>query len=372
MNQPLNFLCNLLFIEWTTLVTFGLCLLALQRHEKSTYYIYIRSRYLLGFNFLIFSLEPFIYWLDEANIYTVPHSDIIALSLYIVAAVLLSMIYIPFVQPDYISRRQLIYDIVFIVGSLIFLSIGILIGGMFIFISRIVVTTFLFIAIYLFALRFYSYYRQALQRIDNFYADDFRKSIAWLSCSVTLIIILGLTSCFTSFFPYWLIGVQKTLCFLSVVYMFFSFINYMLNTDFVALIIGLPQDNGRLKRSTIQQLQRRTKRWEETSSALTKAITINDVCRQLGTNRTYLSLYLNTYLNMSFREWIGSIRLKHAKVLLASNPLMTMEQLANATGFVSASAFSHYFKTHEGLSPKQWSKQKQYLTTLQNSGKEEA
>lgn len=372
MNQSANFLCNLLFVEWTTLVTFGLCLLALRKHEKSTYYIYTRSRYLLGTNFLIFSLEPFFYWLDETGIYNVPHTEIIALSLYIVAEVLLSMTYIPFVQPDYINRRRIIYDTALIVLSLILLYTGIIAGGIFGFVSRIVVTMLLFVAIYLFGLRFYSYYRQAQQKIDNFYADDFRQSIAWLSRSVTLIIILGLTICLTPFFPHWLVTIHKILCFFSAIYMFLSFINYMLNTDFIALTIGLPQENGRLNRSTILQLQRRTKRWQETSAALTKNITINDVSRQLGTNRTYLSLYLNTYLNTSFKEWIGSIRLKHAKMMLASNTQTNMEQLADATGFTSASAFSHYFKAHEGLSPKQWRRQNEYRATGQNSGKEEA
>lgn len=372
MNQSANFLCNLLFVEWTTLVTFGLCLLALRKHEKSTYYIYTRSRYLLGTNFLIFSLEPFFYWLDETGIYNVPHTEIIALSLYIVAAVLLSMTYIPFVQPDYISRRRIICDAVLTVLSLILLYTGTIAGGLFGFVSRMVVTMAFFVAIYLFGLRFYSYYRRAQQKIDNFYADDFRQSIAWLSRSVTLTITLGLTSCFTPFFPHWLVAIHKTLCFFSAIYMFLSFINYMLNTDFIALTIGLPQENGRLNRSTILQLQRRTKRWQETSAALTKNITINDVSRQLGTNRTYLSLYLNTYLNTSFMEWIGSIRLKHAKMLLASNTQMNMEQLADATGFTSASAFSHYFKAHEGLSPKQWRRQNEYRATGQNSGKEEA
>ena len=372
MNQSANFLCNLLFVEWTTLVTFGLCLLVLRKHEKSTYYIYTRSRYLLGTNFLIFSLEPFFYWLDETGIYNVPHTEIIALSLYIVAAVLLSMIYIPLVQPDYINRRRIIYDTALIVLSLILLYTGVIAGGIFGFVSRIVVTMLLFVAIYLFGLRFYSYYRQAQQKIDNFYADDFRQSIAWLSRSITLIIILGFTICFTPFFPHWLVAIHKILCFFSAIYMFLSFINYMLNTDFIALTIGLPQENGRLNRSTILQLQRRTKRWQETSAALTKNITINDVSRQLGTNRTYLSLYLNTYLNTSFKEWIGSIRLKHAKMMLASNTQTNMEQLADATGFTSASAFSHYFKAHEGLSPKQWRRQNEYRAPGQNSGKEEA
>lgn len=361
----------MLFVEWTTLVTFGLCLLALKKHEKPTYYIYTRGRYLLGINFLVFALEPFLYWLEEAQIYSVPHTGLIALSLYVVAAVLLSMTYIPFVQPGYINRRQVVYDGLLVAGSIALLCAGVIAGGVYSLVSRVVVTLVLFVAIYLFGVRFYGYYRQAQQRIDNFYADDFRQSIAWLSRSVTLTISLGMTSCFTPLFPHWLVSVHKTLCFLSAVYMFLSFINYMLNTDFDSLTIGLPQEGGRLNRTILLQLQRRTKRWQETPAALTRHITINDVSRQLGTNRTYLSLYLNTYLNMSFMEWIGSIRLRHARKLLASDTAMSMEQLADAAGFTSASAFSHYFKAHEGISPKQWRRQNQFNAGGKSDGKEE-
>ena len=358
MNQQINLFNSLLFTEWATLATLGICLLALQKHKKPTYPIYTRARYLLAIDFLLFSLDPFLYWLTEEGICRIPQLGVIGLGLYLVVAVLLSMTYIPFVQPDYITRKKVFLNILLLAGSLSVLFSGAVTGGIFSLASRIAVTAVLLVTVCLFGIRFYSYYQKAQQKMDNFYADNFKQSITRLSSSVTLIVILG-------------IAIHKTLCFLSAIYVFLSFINYMFNVDFVALAVGLPQENGRLSKSTIEKLQRHTRRWQETPGALTKNITINDVSRQLGTNRAYLSLYLNTYLDTTFTEWIGRIRLRKAKSLLASDAIMTMEQIAEAAGFTSASAFSHYFKAHEGLSPKLWRRQNRHRKTTQAEGKED-
>ena len=371
MNQQINLFNSLLFTEWATLATLGICLLALQKHKKPAYPIYTRARYLLAIDFLLFSLDPFLYWLTEEGICRIPQLGVIGLGLYLVVAVLLSMTYIPFVQPDYITRKKVFLNILLLAGSLSALFSGAVTGGVFSLASRIAVTAVLLVTVCLFGIRFYSYYQKAQQKMDNFYADNFKQSITRLSSSVTLIVILGISSCSAPFFPHWGIAIHKTLCFLSAIYVFLSFINYMFNVDFVALAVGLPQENGRLSKSTIEKLQRHTRRWQETPGALTKNITINDVSRQLGTNRAYLSLYLNTYLDTTFTEWIGRIRLRKAKSLLASDAIMTMEQIAEAAGFTSASAFSHYFKAHEGLSPKLWRRQNRHRKTTQAEGKED-
>lgn len=58
MNQQIDLLKSILFAEWTTLVTFGICLLVLQKQKKPAYQLYTRARQLLASNFLIFAMEP--------------------------------------------------------------------------------------------------------------------------------------------------------------------------------------------------------------------------------------------------------------------------------------------------------------------------
>ena len=195
MNQQINLFNSLLFTEWATLVTLGICLLALQKHKKPTYPIYTRARYLLGIDFLLFALDPFLYWLTEEGICRIPQLGVISLGLYLVVAVLLSMTYIPFVQPDYITRKKVFLNILLLAGSLSALFSGAVTGGVFSLASRIAVTAVLLVTVCLFGIRFYSCYQKAQQKMDNFYADNFKQSITRLSSSVTLIVILGISSC---------------------------------------------------------------------------------------------------------------------------------------------------------------------------------
>ena len=131
MNQQIDLLKSILFAEWTTLVTFGICLLVLQKQKKPAYQLYTRARQLLAINFLIFAMEPFLYWLKEEEIYSIPYPETISLSLYLIVTVLLSMIYLPFVQPDYITRKRVLHNVIFLAGCLSFLCIGAIIGGTF-------------------------------------------------------------------------------------------------------------------------------------------------------------------------------------------------------------------------------------------------
>ena len=50
-------------------------------------------------------------------------------------------------------------------------------------------------------------------------------------------------------------------------------------------------------------------------------------------------------------EFIRSIRLKRAEEMLYNNPNLTIENVANMTGFASVSNFSKRFKEMFGITP---------------------
>lgn len=79
-------------------------------------------------------------------------------------------------------------------------------------------------------------------------------------------------------------------------------------------------------------------------------LNINTLARKLGTNRTYISQYLNQQLHTNFYEYVNHWRILHAKRLLADASL-TLEQVAAQSGFNSATTFRRYFHTEEGLTP---------------------
>ncbi len=80
-------------------------------------------------------------------------------------------------------------------------------------------------------------------------------------------------------------------------------------------------------------------------------LTLPDLASLVGTNRTYLSNYLNSRLNTTFYDYINGFRLKAALEYL-DNPdtSLTMVELAEMCGFNSISTFRRVFVREMGCS----------------------
>ena len=79
-------------------------------------------------------------------------------------------------------------------------------------------------------------------------------------------------------------------------------------------------------------------------------LNINTLARHLGTNRTYISQYLNQQLHTSFYEYVNHWRLQRALELLSCDAL-TLEQVAAKSGFNSPTTFRRYFHRQQGCTP---------------------
>lgn len=87
---------------------------------------------------------------------------------------------------------------------------------------------------------------------------------------------------------------------------------------------------------------------------LESAITIEDVSMRLHSNRTYVSCMISKEFNMNFRDYMSSFRIDYAKKYMKSHPAATQDEVAQASGFNSASTFNKKFRQVEGISPRQW------------------
>lgn len=80
-------------------------------------------------------------------------------------------------------------------------------------------------------------------------------------------------------------------------------------------------------------------------------LTLADLAMQVGTNRTYLSNFLNTTLSMTFNDYVNSYRLQAALEQLENpNTTATMIEIAESCGFNSLSTFRRYFHRAKGCS----------------------
>ena len=68
----------------------------------------------------------------------------------------------------------------------------------------------------------------------------------------------------------------------------------------------------------------------------------------------YMSKRLKQSLNMSFKEYLTSLRIDEAKKLLCENSELSIQDIAESSGFYSNSAFTRTFKKSTGLSPREY------------------
>ena len=82
-------------------------------------------------------------------------------------------------------------------------------------------------------------------------------------------------------------------------------------------------------------------------------ITVNDVARLIGINRSYLTAIFKKRMGVSPQEYLMRCRMEHARALLAESDL-PVQDIALRIGYENAMTFSRIFKTYFGLSPRNY------------------
>ena len=106
------------------------------------------------------------------------------------------------------------------------------------------------------------------------------------------------------------------------------------------------EDNGR----TYEFEGRFRKVFEEERIYLNPKLNIVELSIAVGTNRTYISNFINQQLHTTFYEYVNKWRVNQAKELLSSTSL-PLEDVATQSGFNSLSSFRRYFTKSVGMTP---------------------
>lgn len=99
------------------------------------------------------------------------------------------------------------------------------------------------------------------------------------------------------------------------------------------------------------------KTMEEKKLYLNPKLSIVDIAVALGTNKTYLSNYLNNTLKVTFNDFVNQYRIKEACRIIDNMSVddkRTMVDVATMSGFNSISSFNRYFIKLQGTSPRQY------------------
>ena len=94
---------------------------------------------------------------------------------------------------------------------------------------------------------------------------------------------------------------------------------------------------------------------QEEKLYLNPNLTLMDVAKRMGTNRTYMSEYFSHVLQETFYDYINRLRLENMSLsTMREHPEFTLEYVAQLSGFNSMSTFRRAFTKLTGMSPSQW------------------
>lgn len=110
-----------------------------------------------------------------------------------------------------------------------------------------------------------------------------------------------------------------------------------------------------------EKIEEKLNEWMADKSYLHPSLTIQDISKEIGVNRTYLSNFINETFHTNFNGWINGLRIEEAKLRIRSNPDISLAEVAEQVGFADLAHFSKQFKIKEGCSPSTWKKDSQNL-----------
>lgn len=370
---------NLVLIGWVVALLLGIALLVIKVPETAGHTAYSRGKKTGAIAILLFGAEIFFQWL--IRFYLAIADPMLSVSAYLftffVANLLFTGGFCSMMAPILYTRRQRIIAIclaafyLFLLIAVYFLpgrrlqSYGILLccGLLFLLACACIYKCIII-------------YRSAINDLRTYYSDVVENLMRWMPGVGFGIMIFMLSAPITCLCPRWIGINQLALGIIMMIYTFVCVINFSLNYNKVAVAItpgehedidaNLPEnaDNEDTMSSTTSLndslrdiLHEKTQRWIERGGYRTPGITIEHVARDMGTNRSYLSRYLNELRHVNFYEWVAQLRIEEAQSLMRTHPSMLIEQIASRVGFTSASTFSSTFKKIVGITPNKWRNQ---------------
>lgn len=120
-------------------------------------------------------------------------------------------------------------------------------------------------------------------------------------------------------------------------------------------------DQVKLEEWESQLAQRLERCMNEEKYYLNPRISLYDVALAVGTNKTYLSDYLNRCVGQTFYDYVNGFRIQEAcrymENMPASDGRKTVAEVAQLSGFNSLSTFNRYFYKLKGMTPKEYMNQ---------------
>ncbi|MDR2907186.1 MAG: helix-turn-helix domain-containing protein [Bacteroidales bacterium] len=351
---------NLLILA-VTMVALGLMYLFLNVSDSPKLGAYRNAAKAMAFTYIFFGLaNGFEYMAELSDVQDVDHSLLLRLITLIIASVqafLFTFAIVSLINTTYMTRKRVVREIVLI-------SLLIVLGLFFYFTGEVAIYYFVgfYTAFYLFQLVRYTFlfvnlYGNCLCELNNYFSDREAERIRWVKFSFASAFVIGLMALILSIFPSLWFGLVASLaCLAFYVHFAIRFVNYAFIFNKIEEALREEPEDESADESlpeyslseSVSALEGRIRQWVAHRQYIKQGITIKDMAVQIGTNRSYLSAYINQYEQKTFREWINGLRIEEAKRLLLENPNMERWQLAEQVGYKNCDDFSIQFKKVTG------------------------
>lgn len=352
---------------------FGFYFLFAKTPEKAIFENYLRSRRIMGVAILLLAANYSVHFFFGIRFKNANAAILMNLSTYFLCYWLFSSSLTTLLDRFYITKRRLrthicLWILFSILSGIVLLLLP---KGILQTTAMFALATWLVIYGLFLTRRLLKTYHKVIRIFNDTHADDIGAYIKWLSIFTYWAVIFGVGCGLLTFLPdeYIYIWILSSVPF--YIYLFLCYLNYLLFYEQVenAMEDGITSEDENLCGTTNQkqeqkqetpfyhaEIEKKIKGWIDTDGYIRPGLTIKELSDKLQTNRTYLSEYIKTKYEMSFRDWITGLRIEYAKRLLAQNPRLTVADISEKSGFLSPSHFIRMFKENAGCTPVKWKK----------------
>ena len=352
---------------------FGFYFLFAKTPEKAIFENYLRSRRIMGVAILLLAANYSVHFFFGIRFKNANAAILMNLSTYFLCYWLFSSSLTTLLDRFYITKRRLrthicLWILFSILSGIVLLLLP---KGILQTTAMFALATWLVIYGLYLTHRLLKTYHKVIRIFNDTHADDIGAYIKWLSIFTYWAVIFGVGCGLLTFLPdeYIYIWILSSVPF--YIYLFLCYLNYLLFYEQVenAMEDGMTSEEENLCDTTNQkqeqkqetpfyhaEIEKKIKGWIDTDGYIRPGLTIKELSDKLQTNRTYLSGYIKTKYEMSFRDWITGLRIEYAKRLLAQNPRLTVADISEKSGFLSPSHFIRMFKENAGCTPVKWKK----------------
>lgn len=354
---------NSLGLALTLMIFFAIYFFVAKTAEKPIFSNYKRSRRIMGAALLVLAANYSVHLFCGLRFKSQDAAILMNLSTYFLSYWLFAAAMVTLLNRFFITVRRFIRNIIF---WIVFTALACVVlfglphGGMDRMVGIAVLAVCLFsYGIYL-SWRIIRTYHHAVRLFDDTHSENIAAYIRWMSIFTWWAVIYGVSCGLLTFLPdeYVFLWILSSVPF--YIYLYCSYMNYLLFYEQVETILEIPEEKEETVNDTptyYSAIEKNLAVWLSQNGFTSPGLTIEDLALTIGTNRTYLSAYINKTYALTFREWIANLRIDYAKQLFRANPKMSVGEVCEATGFLSQSYFVKIFSDREGLSPAKWKRE---------------